>query len=1678
MKRTMLLWSAGCSMLLLPETVAAQVVLDGSLGVGGPLTGPNYAVPSELGRTVGTNLFHSFSEFNVNTGESATFTGSSTITNVLSRVTGGLVSNINGLIRTSGMPNANFFLINPSGVVFGPGAQLDVRGSFVVTTANVLELADGGYFAASTDPALSILTSAPPSAFGFLTAEPTAVQIEGTLEFGTNAGSQSALVKDSPVELRVNEGRVLSIVSGAVRIVNGKLIAPGGRVNIVAAGSVGQVQLDTAEPDAAMPSDTLGERGDIELSAFTQIVVDGDGTGGVVVRGHDLTIESLSMVYDHSGGGIDIGLRGALTLTDASAIVVEAGSAVRGGLRIAADTVSVSTSDDLLDLVRIPTMNLVDGVFWNPVIEFQVEGYKHALPVDRLNSFIASVTNSAINGPDILVDATTVLLSHAGTISSFAFGAGDGGNVNVNATSLDLFEDAAIATLSQANGRSGNVSLSLTDMNVTDSAIVTLSQFDGRAGDITVRASGVHLDAGRLATHAGGTGDGGNIEMTAHEIAIDYHSTIVTSARMSHGGDIRIDAQRLHGGAGGGVSTVILGPGTGGRIDVVANEIDLVDVSIGASANGPEGPFSASRGGDVRVEAVRIDLSYGARLFTEHSGELATAGLLTITTDTIELTGQGTTIFTNVDPVSSPDGVGIDIAADELVLIKDSASIASQSQYHDNATIRINTHQLDLSFDGWIGVVSSGSGVAGGIDINAKEVDVDSGAVVRSEQWATGAGGDINISADTIHIHGFETEVATTTSHVGHGGAVTLQATKVELDDEAVVATAAFASGDAGALTIEANALSILNGARLGSRTSHSGRGGDVGIAADSVMITQSGGIASLVESEAVGHGGDIRVDATELRIRDDGGIWTDTHGHGKGGNITVNITNVMMTNGGVITTGTDGHGLGGTIAIVDAAKVFLSGNGNADSTAIEASTTSLDPGAQAGNVLVESDQLQVWSGAFIGSNTSGNADAGTVAIDADRILLNGEGLDAFTGISAQTLAEDGWGQGGTIMIAADQLWVYNGAVISNASLGRGDGGHTVVTAGEIKLVAGGVIHADVYDQGHGGTLEVNADRILIDSVGIASSIPAQASTDPGLEDPIPAFPQSVEILASENGPFTAIASQVHETASGHGGQVTVKAGHLELVRGGQISGTTFGTGDAARIEVTAERLWINGHGQIAEFFTGVTTQTQAVTGGGRGGNIQITANGLDMLDGGQISATTFGDGDSGSITIQAGDVTLSGIGTFISAQTINLKAVLDTPELRTSNPLFSPLPFLPPSDIWLGGSILLLGGVGLIYQDAGLSLPFLPYWTPGFPSIDVRIPDPILGEVIRRLDSGLVPDAYKFQSTLRTVWRDLAQIDETLIEIVDPTQERVGLSGVPIKIEPYDPDFLKPYPNLDPPDQTPWGQGGDVTVSATGDVRISNGARVTTFSLSDGAGGGVVIDAGSLTLDHGRIETDSGFTGEVDDIDIRVRGRVLLRNDSAVTARARVGDAGNIYITAGSSIDLFDSQITGSAGLDGANIKLTAPDRIWTSNSSINGRAGRNGGLIDIDPQFVILDNSMIDGRAGGRSVQVVIDPTAIFLNSGSQILTRTAFLPPELDLSGSLVDLPIKLLAGQAQLQPHCAVQFGSSETSSFTVTGRGGTPVTPGGWLPSVDLAVPADARAADSRSMVAQDGAEGF
>jgi large exoprotein involved in heme utilization and adhesion len=177
---------------------------------------------------------------------------------VISRVTGGEQSFVNGFIRSE-IPGADLYLINPAGIVFGSAGRLDVKGSFHASTADYLLLATGGRFDA-LHPQDSVLTSASPSAFGFLSQAPGPVSVGGLLQ---PAGE-----------------KMLSLSGGLLSLDNAILYAPSGTVALTSVASPGLIPVSAPWTS----SEGISRWGDITVFQST-IAADGIGQGGIFIRG-------------------------------------------------------------------------------------------------------------------------------------------------------------------------------------------------------------------------------------------------------------------------------------------------------------------------------------------------------------------------------------------------------------------------------------------------------------------------------------------------------------------------------------------------------------------------------------------------------------------------------------------------------------------------------------------------------------------------------------------------------------------------------------------------------------------------------------------------------------------------------------------------------------------------------------------------------------------------------------------------------------------------------------------------------------------------------------------------------------------------------------------------------------------------------------------------------------------------------------------------------------------------------------------------------------------------------------------------------------------------------------------------------------------------------------------------
>jgi filamentous hemagglutinin family protein len=305
------------------------IATDGSAGVHQTIAGANagagnFSIPQTLGSLAGNNLFHSFSTFNIDTGQIATFTTTTpAIGNVISRVTGGGLSQINGLLKltpVSGVPN--FFFINPAGVAFGAGGSIDAPGAFHVSTADYVKFANGDKFYADLSKT-SVLSSAAPEAFGFLGI------------------SRAAIAIRDEVTLTAKPLQPISITSGDIEINNSKVLTHGEDIRVVAlgkkrvdigfTGTLPRVDGNLSVLNGGQISastDSLINAGTVKVSAGS-IAIDGSGrTSGILSR-------AINNV-DNDGqtgnaGSIDITASGVLSIVNGGVISASTYSSGKAG---------------------------------------------------------------------------------------------------------------------------------------------------------------------------------------------------------------------------------------------------------------------------------------------------------------------------------------------------------------------------------------------------------------------------------------------------------------------------------------------------------------------------------------------------------------------------------------------------------------------------------------------------------------------------------------------------------------------------------------------------------------------------------------------------------------------------------------------------------------------------------------------------------------------------------------------------------------------------------------------------------------------------------------------------------------------------------------------------------------------------------------------------------------------------------------------------------------------------------------------------------------------------------------------------------------------------------------------------------------------------------------------------
>ena len=576
----------------------AQIVPDTTLGSeNSTVTSTDTVDAINGGATRGTNLFHSFQEFNVNQGRAAYFNQPIGIENILTRVTGANPSNIQGTLGVAG-GNANLFLINPNGIIFGQNASLDVRGSFVGTTANAIGFGEQGFFSA-TDPKTPPLLTIQPSALFFNQTNIGSIENRSIAPAGTNLSGQ-------PVAgLRVPNGQSLLLLGGDIAINGGRLYALGGRVQLGGIASSGTVGLNAngSNLNLNLPDEPVKANVSLTNGAVVNVAANGGGTIDINAKNVDISVNSSLLAGIATGVGTPETQAGDVTLNATEAVTISQSSRIQNLVNPNAtgNSGNINIRARALDLTSgsvLRAFTLGRGSAGDVIIDTS-----DAVKIDSSGIIGGVGSSGAGDSGDINIKAGSLSFSNGAVIDSRTFGQGKAGNININITagSLSLSNDAVIDSSTYGQGKAGNININAqkavaiaglgrSDPEEAIPAIInssTSQEAKGNAGDINISGESISL-TNFIAIEASsfGSGDAGNVTLEAKDAIAIVESGInarvlnLNISAPNNAGSIKLKANSIHTERDSFIDSSNFRAGNSGDILLQANSIFLDDPFI------------------------------------------------------------------------------------------------------------------------------------------------------------------------------------------------------------------------------------------------------------------------------------------------------------------------------------------------------------------------------------------------------------------------------------------------------------------------------------------------------------------------------------------------------------------------------------------------------------------------------------------------------------------------------------------------------------------------------------------------------------------------------------------------------------------------------------------------------------------------------------------------------------------------------------------------------------------------------------------------------------------------------------------------------------------------------------------------------------------------------------------
>lgn len=1684
-----------------------------------PLTAGKYTIDAaNTGYLSNTNLFESFATFIVGAGEEADFTNANhlAINNVISRVTG--IGDPNGLRPTSidgklvsSIAGANFWFVNPAGVTVGAGAVINVPAGLAIGTSDYIQFADNSrwYALESGAPTPSVLSTAGPSAFGFLPTPAAGALSVHSAQLSSTAGGDIILAGGSggtnisasqlSATNSTGHGAVGNIdvsSAGALSLQDTTLTSETFTVN--RAGNVSLTShgaLSINNSSLISQTNSEGNAGDISVTAIPVAGAD-PGTGAVTISGGLITSRAdpnAPFLAGQNGGPGNVTLSGPAVLVSSGTIESNSIGYVPAGL--VSITASGATgvaaagggTGDALLITNGTHISSADGIHaQHEAGGISLQATAGSIRIDSASQVDVNTTDSS---PLSLQAATGIAVDAATLSAETSFnGGGSAGSA------ISLQSQGPITLANGALFKSTNASIGVGDsIELQSSAALTLSggssvttsdvgSGDGPVGDISLTGASVHVAGGTVASSGSpgvvsiiATGaDAGN----APALLIDGGAQVTSSlsAGLGFGGGANSGNLQLR--ADAGTVAVSGSPGTAGGA-----------TTLDASGLGP-----SARAGAIALSGQNVSLQGALLETTTGANSAAGSGAVTLAASGDVLLNN-TLINTESTGFGTPAGP-ISVTGAHSVSITGGQSVSGLSQKN----VALFSGSTDRGDAGAISV----SAPDGLVTINNATLDTQS-LFLASSGSITVSGAGVLVANQSLLASDYE---APGSNNASGPGAISIRATGTVVANDPVQSDLTKAT--AGVVRIVDSGVTATNSGGVSGNTAGRGQilvgadlpGGSTALTPDVVIA------GSLVSTDVLAGGR-----GNDLTIVGSNSVWigpSATGGYQAGGAAPAQNDPRFATSPAVQVTGysrslisaqTESSAIsGGQVLIqggtggvsivssnVDANDSVDGVNANDTRSTSNITVTTRAAGAvaltdsvittetsgvnKAGNVLVTGGSIAVTGGELSAASTAADPELPDVG-DAGSVALTAQQADPAGGASLSV-------NGATIRSDATQAAALLDPESGRPTFARsGDTSRLAIpNAGTVTLssTAGGISvgsnsnlsSAAGPKAGNAGAVSISAPNgtVQVADSTVNTNVASIWTVDVD-GNPVPTNVATIAMSAGGGG-LSLANSRITADTSG-----TVAAGSIEMTTSGalQVSGAdsllssrTSSGSLAGDLQLTGATVAISGGG--------ITAST---TGSGNAGNIAITANGADgggsnalVVKGGASVASDASQGQSAQTN--AGYVKLTA-----SNGTVQVGVASDT--VSTSISTAAGATAGSPGAVMITGRAIDLG--------------------------DARISTTAAGTQFGSTRGSIVLNAANGSGSLQVA-------NSTLDAATSGVQQagEIDLLGAPIQISnsviSSATTGTGPAGAICVSSSCPGASGTGLSVdggltrvarlstgaAAAPGISIANSTLSTSTSTSGAAGDIDVITPGPLVLTGATVLSQStspaADAGPVGVIRL-IGGAVSLTGGSTVSAISKGGTpvipeggvqpaAITIVSTDGSTpMQITDSTITTQAqATNGSNIVIDAgASPVLLNNSLITASAVEgNGGNITIDDAGnMAMQRSAIVAQAGpgnGGAININLKQGALFVQDSESLVSATSqsgnngtvsIKSPQTDLNTALV-VPVVTVARSPELtanvcRPH-------SSRSTFVSEGRGGVSADPQGYSigPLADLSAPA-------------------